>query len=87
MIHSFPKIWHLGTKNVANIFDSEVEITEKVDGCVGMGSHILMSDLSYKKAMFVCVGDEVVGFDDHTNNPRLKKALVTRLHSPEHRKQ
>ncbi len=32
MIHSFPKIFHLGTKNVANIFDSDVEITEKIDG-------------------------------------------------------
>jgi len=32
MIYSFPKIWHLGNKNVASIFESEVEITEKVDG-------------------------------------------------------
>lgn len=32
MIYSFPKIWQLGNKNAAGIFDSDVEITEKVDG-------------------------------------------------------
>jgi len=29
---SFPKIFHLGNKNVLGIFEDEVEITEKVDG-------------------------------------------------------
>ena len=29
---AFPKIWHLGDRHVKTIFDSEVEITEKVDG-------------------------------------------------------
>lgn len=32
MIHSFPKIFALGTKYVKNIFDGEVNISEKVDG-------------------------------------------------------
>ncbi len=32
MIHSFPKIFSLGTDYIKNIFDTEVEITEKVDG-------------------------------------------------------
>lgn len=32
MIYAFPKIFHLGHKNVNTIFDGDVEITEKVDG-------------------------------------------------------
>ena len=32
MIKSFPKIFQMGTKYISNIFDGEVEITEKVDG-------------------------------------------------------
>ena len=40
MIRSaFPKIWHLGHKNIKDLFDYEVEVTEKVDGsqfCVGL---------------------------------------------------
>jgi len=31
-IPAFPKVYALGTKYIANIFDDEVEITEKVDG-------------------------------------------------------
>jgi len=32
MVKSFPKIFQLGTKYIRDIFDGEVEITEKVDG-------------------------------------------------------
>ena len=32
MIKAFPKIFHIGTNYIHNIFDGEVEITEKVDG-------------------------------------------------------
>lgn len=31
-ISAFPKIYHLGSKQVVNIFEGEVEITEKIDG-------------------------------------------------------
>lgn len=31
-IKAFPKIWAMGTRHVRDIFDGEVEITEKVDG-------------------------------------------------------
>jgi len=31
-IHSFPKIFHIGDRWIKDIFDKEVEITEKVDG-------------------------------------------------------
>lgn len=48
---AFPKILHLGHKQIKDIFDGEVEITEKVDGCVTPETGILMSDLSYKKAI------------------------------------
>ena len=29
---AFPKIWHLGHKNIKDLFDYEVEVTEKIDG-------------------------------------------------------
>ena len=32
MIPPFPKIFTIGTRYVQNIFDDEVEITEKIDG-------------------------------------------------------
>lgn len=32
MIKSFPKIWALGNRNIADIFDYDVEMTEKIDG-------------------------------------------------------
>lgn len=35
----FPKIFHVGTRNVKDIFESEVEITEKIDGSqIGFGN-------------------------------------------------
>ena len=35
----FPKIFQVGTRNVKNIFESEVEITEKIDGSqIGFGN-------------------------------------------------
>ena len=36
---AFPKIWHLGHRNIADLFDYELEVTEKIDGsqfCVGV---------------------------------------------------
>ena len=32
MIHSFPKIFHVGDPKVSNLFNGPVEVTEKVDG-------------------------------------------------------
>ena len=31
-IHSYPKVWAIGSNPILNLFDSPVEITEKVDG-------------------------------------------------------
>jgi len=32
LINAFPKIFAIGTDYISNIFDDEVEITEKIDG-------------------------------------------------------
>lgn len=61
---AFPKILHIGNKQISDLFEGVVEITEKVDGCVTPETSILMSDLSYKKAIDLNIGDEIVGFDE-----------------------
>jgi hypothetical protein len=45
MINSFPKIFYLGSPQVKDIFDDEVELTEKVDGsyiCFGVVNNKLI---------------------------------------------
>jgi hypothetical protein len=45
MINSFPKIFALGSRLTENIFDGEVEVTEKIDGsqfCFGVVRHELI---------------------------------------------
>lgn len=76
---AFPKILHIGNKQISDLFDGVVEITEKVDGCVAPETGILMSDLSYKKAIDLNVGDEIVSFDEELNNSRFKKSYITAL--------
>lgn len=77
MIHSFPKIFTLGTNYIQTIFEEKVEITEKIDGCVCLQEPVLMADLSYKKAVELNEGDEILGFDENLNNPRLRRGKVT----------
>ena len=76
---AFPKILHVGDKQILDLFEGEVEITEKLDGCVAPDTKILMSDFSYKKAGDLTVGDEVVGFDEDLNNARFKRSYITAL--------
>ena len=45
MLTAFPKIFAIGTDYIKDIFEEEVEITEKLDGCVSLDSKILLSDL------------------------------------------
>ena len=76
---AFPKILHIGDKQILDLFEGEVEITEKLDGCVTPDTKILMSDLNYLPAKDLLIGDEVVGFDEELNNSRFKKSYITNL--------
>lgn len=49
MIKSFPKIFTLGDKHIIDIFKGEVEVSEKVDGCVTYESLVTLADGSKRK--------------------------------------
>lgn len=72
---SFPKIWHLGTPQAERIWLGSVEITEKLDGCVGLNSLILCSDLTYKRAESLKIGDRLLAFDEKAS--KLVESKVT----------
>lgn len=76
---AFPKILHIGDKQIQSLFDGEVEITEKVDGCVTPDTKILMSDFRYLPASELVIGDEVVGFDENLNGSKFRKSYITNL--------
>ena len=75
--HSYPSIFAMGHKAIADLLKGEVIVEEKIDGCLTPESRILKADLTYTYAKNLKVGDELVGFDDTTNNPRLRVARVT----------
>ena len=74
---SFTKIFNLGHKALFKLFDGTVEITEKVDGCVVEGTRILKSNLEYVPSYELEIGDELIGFSDTLNNPKLCRSIVT----------
>lgn len=76
---AFPKILHIGDKQISSLFDGEVEITEKVDGCVTPETGILTTDFRYISASDLVIGDEVVGFDEELNGSRFRKSYITNL--------
>ena len=75
--HSYPSIYALGHRAVADLLRYEVNVEEKVDGCVGVNTPILTADLRYIRAGELQEGDCLMGFDDTLNNPRLRKSYVT----------
>lgn len=79
MAHSvaYPKIIALGGVGIGSIFDEDVEITEKLDGCVTPQTLILMSDLTYKPAGLLEIGDSLVGFDEEMNASHIRESKVT----------
>jgi len=46
--HSYPKVWAIGHPNVKTIFDDEVLIETKIDGCFSSDTPILLSDGTVK---------------------------------------
>ncbi len=46
------------------------------DYCLAPGTRVLTADLRWVPISSVEVGDELVGFDEHLSNPRLRRALV-----------
>lgn len=80
-INSYGSIYALGHVAVADILDGEVEITEKVDGCVDPNTPILCADLSYRPAGDLRPGDKIIGFEHsgqgHSGRWRLVEGFVT----------
>lgn len=76
-IHSYPKVFPVGSDFIPDLFKGPIEVTEKIDGCVTVGHHILLSTLEYIPAENLKTGDEVIGFDESLNNPKLKKSVIT----------
>lgn len=77
MLSSYPSIFNLGHRALVHLFDNDVIIEEKIDGCVSLDTPILTKDLRYIPAGFLKEGDELIGFDDTLNNPRLVSCKVT----------
>jgi hypothetical protein len=48
-IRAFPKIFALGVDYIADIFDGDVEVSEKADGCFEYGSQVVLADGSKMK--------------------------------------
>lgn len=46
------------------------------DYCLAPETRVLTADLRWVRIDAVVVGDELVGFDEHLSNPRLRRALV-----------
>lgn len=76
MIKSFPKIFSIGQDYIKDIFDTEVEITEKIDGCVCLDEKILKSDFKYVLAKNIKKGDKLIGFKENLNNSTLLETEV-----------
>lgn len=76
-MHSYSSIFHLGHKSVETLFNSDVLIEEKIDGCVVPNTPILTADLKYVPAGSLKVGDRLVAFQDKLSNPRLFESVVT----------
>jgi hypothetical protein len=77
MIPSFVKIFAIGTDYIKDIFEEQVEVSEKIDGCVSIDEEVLTSDLRYVKAGELKVGDKLIGFDEILNDARFREATVT----------
>ena len=62
----------------------DVKITDKCDGgceyCLIAGTKILMSDFTYKNIEDVCIGDEIIGFEETViGNGKQRKILKTKV--------
>jgi hypothetical protein len=75
--HSYPSIFALGHRAIANLLDGPVLVEEKVDGCVALDTPILMADLSYRPAGDIRVADSLVGITDRVKMPRLCRCVAT----------
>lgn len=77
LLESYPKILGIGDTLLANLFDGRVFVEEKFDGCVSLDTPILKADLTYVSAGLLKEGDELIGFDDSLNDPKLRRSIVT----------
>lgn len=75
--HSYPHIWALGHRYLAELFHDPVIVEEKMDGCVEQSTPILMEDLSWQPASSLKVGDRLIGISYTDNRMRLTTTQVT----------
>jgi len=78
MIKAFPKIFAIGTNYIENIFDNEVEITEKIDGCFNYESRIMLGDGSFEKIGKIVnnkLNLEVISYNEKTEKLEVKKII------------
>jgi hypothetical protein len=84
-IHSYSSPLNVGHKGLSpregpRLFDDEVYIQEKVDGCVTPDTKILMADLTYRYAGDLLVGDTLIGCSESPVNTRLEQSIVEVAH-------
>ena len=77
MIQAYTKIFAIGTNYIRDIFNEEVEISEKIDGCVTPDTRILTYDLRHKKAGDLKIGDMLIGFSEQLNRACFVPSQVT----------
>ena len=78
IIKHFPKIKTIGDRLLTHLFDDEVEISEKADGCFEYNAKIVLADGSKKKIGRIVnqkLDLEVLSFDEKTNNIEIKKIV------------
>jgi len=73
---SYQKIHAIYKPEVAGILYGHINVEEKIDGCVDINARILMSDLTYKPAGLLNIGDKIIGIEYTTNNPKLVETIV-----------
>lgn len=76
-INSYPSVYALGHRAIADIFNNEVLCEEKIDGCVTPETPILCADMSYRPAGSLVVGDRLVGVEYESSRWRLSPCEVT----------
>jgi hypothetical protein len=77
-LHSYGEVFNLGHRMVLNIFDDEVLIEEKIDGCVSPDARILTQNLEWIPAGDIKLGQEIIGVEQMPNKRfRLCKSVIT----------
>lgn len=72
---SYPKVWNLGHKAIADLLRGEVVVQEKVDGCAVPETPVLCSDLTWRPAGDLRQGDGLVSVEYSASRMRLQPEI------------